>query len=63
MKKIISLIIVCILILSGCSNNQEDYGLNPDKPVEISIWHYYNGTQNNKFNAMVQSFNESVGLK
>ncbi|MEG2799195.1 MAG: extracellular solute-binding protein [Erysipelotrichaceae bacterium] len=63
MKKIISLIIVCILILSGCSNNQEDYGLNPDKPVEISIWHYYNGTQNNKFNGMVQSFNESVGLK
>ncbi|MEF9920110.1 MAG: extracellular solute-binding protein [Erysipelotrichaceae bacterium] len=63
MKKIICLIIVCVLILSGCSSNSNHYGLNPDKPVEISIWHYYNGTQNNKFNAMVQSFNESVGLK
>ena len=35
--------------------------LNPDKPLSITIWHYYNGAQQVAFDELVNEFNETVG--
>ena len=32
-----------------------------DEPVNLTVWNYYNGEQLDAFNALVDSFNESVG--
>ena len=32
-----------------------------DEPVNLTVWTYYNGEQLDAFNALVDSFNESVG--
>lgn len=51
--------------LAGCSasGNSEDKknGLNPDKPVSLTVWHYYNGAQQATFDALVKEFNATVG--
>lgn len=53
---------VCLLLgASGCA--KQEYGLNKNKPVTISIWHYYNGAQKQKFDEMVAKFNETVGAE
>ncbi|MBQ6733600.1 MAG: extracellular solute-binding protein [Lachnospiraceae bacterium] len=35
--------------------------LDPQKPVQISVWTYYNGPQLNAFNSLVSDFNRTVG--
>ncbi len=56
-----------VLLLSGCAqggaglNPQSADQLNPDKPVTVTIWTYYNGTQLSSFNTLVAQFNETVG--
>jgi len=37
--------------------------LNPSKPITITIWHYYNGNIKDKFDAIVDKFNESIGVE
>lgn len=58
-----SIAAVCALSLlalsSGCSS--KDHGLDPADPAEITIWHYYNGVQQDQFDNMVTEFNETVG--
>lgn len=56
------LLLLCILItsLSGCSNK---YGLNANNPVTITVWHYYNGAQQQSFDRLVSQFNATVGEK
>lgn len=55
------------LALTGCaapSNDvsQEEAGLlDPDKPVTITVWTYYNGQQLASFNEMVEQFNTTAG--
>lgn len=44
--------------LSGCGNKSP---LDPDDPVSLTVWHYYNGSQQAAFDALVEEFNESVG--
>ena len=44
-------------ILSGCGENA---GKSAD-PVTLTVWTYYNGEQLDAFNALVDSFNETVG--
>lgn len=46
--------------LSGCGNLQSRI-LDPDHPVQIMVWHYYNGVQQENFDRMVREFNETVG--
>lgn len=56
--------IICFMVfvvpLSGCTNQ---YGLDPKKPVAITIWHYYNGAQKLAFDDLVNEFNETEGMK
>jgi multiple sugar transport system substrate-binding protein len=37
--------------------------LDPDKPITISVWHYYNGSVKNRFDSLVNQFNETVGME
>ena len=41
------------LACAGCGSSKE--------PVTITVWNYYNGDQLEAFNALVDTFNESVG--
>lgn len=49
-----------IFIIVGCQGKKEDI-LDKDNPTTISIWHYYNGAQQEAFNKLVTEFNETVG--
>ena len=46
-------------LLTGCG---AESGIGKsDEPVNLTVWTYYNGEQLDAFNALVDSFNESVG--
>ena len=65
MKKL-RLAAACLLlssaaVLQGCSGN--DHGLNPDKPLTLTLWHYYSGSQKQAFDELVDEFNETQGKK
>lgn len=56
----IALFLLCAaLLMSGCSGDKNP--LDPDKPTVITLWHYYNGSQQVAFNALVDEFNETKG--
>lgn len=67
LKKMLSAIMVLFLaaaILSGCDKKQASsarHGLDPNNPITISIWHYYNGVQQENFDKLLLEFNETVG--
>ena len=49
-------------MLSGCkAGSDTNYGLDPNNPAIITIWHYYNGVQQENFDNLVLEFNETVG--
>lgn len=67
-KKIIVMIsALCMIsaVFSGCRDSEKktdkNYGLDVRKPAEITIWHYYNGVQQEIFDKSVIEFNETVG--
>ncbi len=35
--------------------------LDPNNPISVEIWHYYNGPQKTAFDTLVTEFNETVG--
>lgn len=37
--------------------------LDPNNPVSITVWHYYNGTQQATFDDLVEEFNDTIGKK
>ena len=58
LKCLMALLCVLVLLLcTGCSTEST----TPPQPVSITIWTYYNGTQLESFNALVKTFNETVG--
>ena len=57
---------------SGCSASKGEHSsdkslLDPEKPVSIEVWNYYNGAQQDAFNELITKFNEgdgkSLGIK
>lgn len=63
-KSVISAVLAAGLFLSGCTAGEKTTAgalLSPENPVAISIWHYYNGTQQEAFNQLVSEFNDSRG--
>ncbi len=44
--------------LSGCGSNGP---LDPKNPVSLTVWHYYNGSQQSAFDELVKEFNDTVG--
>ena len=44
--------------LSGCGSKSP---LDPKDPVSLTVWHYYNGSQQAAFDDLVEEFNDTVG--
>lgn len=58
-KRGLTVVFISVLfgfVLAGCKQASE----NPD-PVRITVWTYYNGSQLESFNRLVQEFNETTG--
>lgn len=53
--------ILSLMVMGGCSDTSVK--LDPDNPVTITIWHYYNGAILNVFEESIKNFNETVGLE
>ena len=47
-----------MLVLAGCGDRSP---LDPKDPVSLTVWHYYNGSQQAAFDALVEEFNDTVG--
>lgn len=55
---LVCLAAMLIFALAGCG---EKSPLDPKNPVSLTIWHYYNGSQQAAFDALVEAFNDTVG--
>ncbi|MDR1002385.1 MAG: extracellular solute-binding protein [Oscillospiraceae bacterium] len=66
-KRFVSLCVaaaLCISLLAGCDTAKaKSVKLDPDNPVTVSLWHYYNGATSGAFSELVNQFNETVGLE
>ncbi|MEG0764804.1 MAG: extracellular solute-binding protein [Pseudoflavonifractor sp.] len=68
MKKKLAAIFLCLalaisgLTACGTGSTAEKPGLKKD-PIAITVWHYYNGDQQQSFDRLVREFNETMGLK
>lgn len=64
-RNILCLIFFVLLFsFSGCLKKEEtvkELKLDPENPVIVTLWHYYNGAQQTAFDQMVQEFNDTVG--
>lgn len=58
MVPVIGLAAALALGLTGCGNKGL---LDPGNPVSLTVWHYYNGSQQAAFDALVEEFNDTVG--
>lgn len=52
-------LLIAMLLLVGCQSKEEL--LNPDDPITVTVWHYYNGQTKEKFDELVSRFNDTVG--
>ncbi|MDR2898517.1 MAG: extracellular solute-binding protein, partial [Spirochaetaceae bacterium] len=59
-----SAILFSLMVLFSCDRgvSREDR-LDPNNPVSLTIWHYYNGPQKRAFDQMVTLFNETEGFR
>lgn len=60
---LIILIFLSTSFITSCTLNSSNEPLDPDKPITITIWHYYNGNTKEAFDALVSEFNETVGME
>lgn len=47
-----------LFTLTGCGSKSP---LDPKNPVSLTVWHYYNGSQQAAFDTLVEEFNDTVG--
>lgn len=66
-KKLISAVMagtMALSLLSGCGAGSEQNSavkLDPNNPVSLTLWHYYNGAQQAAFDELVEEFNATAG--
>ncbi len=49
-------------MMTGCgSSDKKSVKLDPDNPVSLTVWHYYNGMQQAAFDTLTEEFNATVG--
>lgn len=56
--KYLCLSAVAGVFLTGCGDKNP---LDPGNPVSLTVWHYYNGSQQAAFDTLVEEFNDTVG--
>ena len=54
---------LALLLLAGCGRRTPTAAdlLDPESPVYLTVWHYYNGAQLTAFNGLVDEFNRTRG--
>lgn len=59
-KKTVGILCTAALsfVLTGCGSKNP---LDPGNPVSLTVWHYYNGSQQAAFDALVEEFNDTAG--
>lgn len=65
-KKLIAGCLAAVLVaglVAGCGNGEKTKSvkLDPDNPVSLTVWHYYNGARQAAFDELVEEFNASEG--
>lgn len=63
-KVLVAVLALCVLTtaMTGCGGSKKaSVKLDPDNPVSITIWHYYNGMQQSAFDALTEEFNATIG--
>ena len=62
-KRIAVILVLCLAVtlFAGCGKQENNHGLDPNEPTTITIWHYYNGVQQEQFDKLLLGFNETVG--
>lgn len=48
-----------LIMMTGCTKKENI--LDKDNPITIQVWHYYNGAQQEEFDNLVTTFNNTVG--
>lgn len=62
--RIAACILTAALLLVSCGGNPSpEQQLDPNHPVSIRIWHYYNSSQKTAMDEMVAEFNDTLGLE
>lgn len=54
-KLLLVMLVLGMIVMTGCGESK------PAEPVNITIWHYYNGDIKSNFDDMVELFNSTVG--
>lgn len=60
-KILVAALLMTGTLLTGCGNSGSTVKLDPDHPVSLTVWHYYNGAQQATFDTLVEEFNATVG--
>jgi multiple sugar transport system substrate-binding protein len=57
--------ILIVIFFSACnsSGGSKQSPLDPDKPVTVTLWHYYSGHNKENFDTIVEKFNETIGME
>ncbi len=58
LKYLACLTAASVFVLAGCADKGP---LDSKNPVSLTVWHYYNGSQQAAFDALVEEFNNTVG--
>ena len=56
--------VLSLSLLAGCDHNcaeNDTVRLDPNNPVSLTVWHYYNGAQQEAFDELVEEFNATTG--
>lgn len=56
-----TMLVGCNSIMQSVNTTSATSVLDPNNPVNITIWHYYNGDQKSAFDKLVSEFNTTVG--
>ena len=56
------LVIIAAVLFTACSDTTV-VKLDPEHPVTLIVWHYYNGPQKTAFDEAVREFNETEGYE
>ena len=64
-KKVVIALLATVLAFSATAQAEDSYDdggiLDPENPVTLTVWHYYNGAHQAAFDKLVEEFNGTVG--
>lgn len=64
-KKTVIALLATVLVFGATAQAEDSYDdgeiLDPENPVTLTVWHYYNGVHQAAFDKLVEEFNGTVG--